>query len=198
MIELLDYHGYGNSRLNSGSATAKKTFIGQYSDSETSLSYLNARYYDPARGQFMSEDSVFLGMGTSKVDLLLLLSDPQSQNSYGYGRDNPISSSDPTGKSWWTGFQGFAVGAVTALAVGVAVSAAIATLPISGPALAVMAVAGGLGTVAAVADSVMTTNRAHTSGLWPINCDGASTHIKNGLRNLLAGVGFPRLDWFKN
>ena len=101
MTELLDYHGYGNTRLTSGSATAKKTFIGQYADDETSLSYLNARYYDPARGQFMSQDSVFMGMGTDRNMLLMLLLDPQSQNSYTYARNNPIVLKDASGKCIW-------------------------------------------------------------------------------------------------
>ena len=55
--------------------------------------FLNARYYNSAQGQFLSEDPVFLGDPKSQV-----LTDPQSLNSYSYANDNPIVKSDPSGK----------------------------------------------------------------------------------------------------
>jgi RHS repeat-associated protein len=39
----------------SGSNEAKQ-FISQYEDPETNLSYLQARYYDGSKGEFLSED----------------------------------------------------------------------------------------------------------------------------------------------
>jgi len=54
---------------------------------------LQARYYDGSKGQFLSEDPVFLGDPKQQV-----LTDPQSLNSYSYANDNPITKSDPTGK----------------------------------------------------------------------------------------------------
>ncbi|MBI5793634.1 hypothetical protein HZA87_00910, partial [Candidatus Uhrbacteria bacterium] len=104
MIELLDYNPYGNERISwssssaDGSAQSQKTYIGEYSDDESGLSYLNARYYDPARGQFLSQDTVYLslGSGTDKREQVALL-DPQSQNSYSYGRGNPIGFIDADG-----------------------------------------------------------------------------------------------------
>src|SRR3989344_78036 len=59
--ELLDYYPYGKIRIDnkvSGYAEQRK-FIGQEYDAETGLNYLNARYYDGARGQFVSEDPMF-------------------------------------------------------------------------------------------------------------------------------------------
>jgi len=104
MIELLDYYPYGTERLSwsstsdDGEADTQKTYIGEYSDEETSLSYLNARYYDPQRGQFLSQDAVYLslGSGTDNREQIALL-DPQSQNSYSYARDNPITLKDVKG-----------------------------------------------------------------------------------------------------
>jgi len=104
MIELLDYNPYGTERSSwsstsdSGEAEVSKTYIGEYSDDETSLSYLNARYYDPERGQFLSQDSVYLNMGTDDKRTMVLLLDSQSQNSYSYARDNPIILKDPGGE----------------------------------------------------------------------------------------------------
>jgi RHS repeat-associated protein len=54
---------------------------------------LQARYYDGSKGEFLSEDPVFLGDPRQQV-----LTDPQSLNSYSYGNDNPITKSDPTGR----------------------------------------------------------------------------------------------------
>src|SRR5712671_790038 len=53
---------------------------------------LQARYYDGSKGEFLSEDPVFLGDPKQQV-----LTDPQSLNSYSYANDNPITKSDPTG-----------------------------------------------------------------------------------------------------
>jgi hypothetical protein len=65
---------------------------------------LNARHYDGGRGQFLSEDPTFLAVADpNKLKQLTgqeqraLLADPQQQNSYSYGRGNPIVNKDPTG-----------------------------------------------------------------------------------------------------
>jgi RHS repeat-associated protein len=54
---------------------------------------LQARYYDSGKGEFLSEDPVFLGDPKQQV-----FTDPQSLNSYSYANDNPITKSDPTGR----------------------------------------------------------------------------------------------------
>ena len=104
MIELLDYNPYGTERISwsssstDGEAEAAKTYIGEYSDDETSLSYLNARYYDPVRGQFLGQDVVFVNLGTQDKRGVMLLLDPQLMNSYQYGRGNPIAFEDSSGE----------------------------------------------------------------------------------------------------
>src|SRR5262249_5499888 len=45
------------------------------------------------KGEFLSEDPVFLGDPKQQV-----LTDPQSLNSYSYANDNPITKSDPNGR----------------------------------------------------------------------------------------------------
>src|SRR3989338_7381891 len=47
----------------SGAGEGQRKFIGQYYDEDTELSYLNARYYDGARGQFTSQDPTHLAIG---------------------------------------------------------------------------------------------------------------------------------------
>src|SRR5262245_7773811 len=63
---------------------------------------LNARYYNPTQGQFISQDPSFLSIGDLNLvkqvtgrDQQTFLADPQLANSYSYGRDNPITQKDP-------------------------------------------------------------------------------------------------------
>ena len=60
----------------------------------------------------MSEDPVFLNIGTQKFDNNLL-SNPQSQNSYSYALNNPILKRDPDGRC----VEDLCVGEVTLLSV---------------------------------------------------------------------------------
>ncbi|WP_152990326.1 DNRLRE domain-containing protein [Sphaerimonospora mesophila] len=60
-------------------------FLGKTEDDSTGLTYLSARYYDPAIAKFISTDP------------LLDLRKPQWANPYGYAGNNPIGASDPTG-----------------------------------------------------------------------------------------------------
>src|SRR6266700_3889404 len=93
VVQTLDYFPYGATRVSSniGAADSSRKFIGQFAD-QSNLDYLNARYYDPARGQFLSEDSTFWALPSN------ILADPQQMNSYNYARGNPIRFSDPEGK----------------------------------------------------------------------------------------------------
>jgi RHS repeat-associated protein len=58
-------------------------------DALSGLNYMHARYQDPQRGQFLSEDPVFWGKQN--------LTDPQSLGAYSYAEDNPVSREDPSG-----------------------------------------------------------------------------------------------------
>jgi RHS repeat-associated protein len=60
---------------------------------------LTNRYYDPARGQFLSEDPTFWSTKQN-------LANPQSLNSYSYADGNPITKSDPDGLSTKTAMAG--------------------------------------------------------------------------------------------
>jgi RHS repeat-associated protein len=100
VAQWFDYGPYGSliASTNTGSTTAARGYIGEFTDQST-LSYLNARYYNSGQGQFTSQDPMFLG--DPKGQMLI---DPQSLNSYSYAGDNPITKSDPTGKFWWKEF----------------------------------------------------------------------------------------------
>ena len=94
VVQTLDFYPYGATRISSAISTReRRQFIGRFTD-DSSLSYLNARYYASDRGQFLSEDPMFLGNPKDQS-----LSDPQSLNSYSYSEDNPITKKDPTGRT---------------------------------------------------------------------------------------------------
>jgi RHS repeat-associated protein len=95
LVQLMDYYPYGATRIATSTypTNEKRQYIDQFSDAQTNLNYLNARYYSPTQGQFLSEDPVF--WGDSKAQLLM---DPQSFNTYSYSEDNPIVREDPLGK----------------------------------------------------------------------------------------------------
>ncbi|MCX6757958.1 MAG: FG-GAP-like repeat-containing protein [Candidatus Nomurabacteria bacterium] len=89
----LDYNPFGDIRVDNHSTfNSKEKFIGERFDDDTGLNYLNARYYNSANGQFVSEDPMFWSMPKE------YFTDPQQWNSYSYARNNPISLSDPSGK----------------------------------------------------------------------------------------------------
>jgi RHS repeat-associated protein len=96
-VQTLDYYPYGSLRLNTRSTNLdeKRKFTGHEYDSEVGLTYMGARYYDGARGQFLSQDPAYLAIHARNTDLV---SDPQQLNSYSYGRGNPLAYKDSDGK----------------------------------------------------------------------------------------------------
>ncbi len=75
------YTPYGSSRYTSGTFPTEFGFTGYRADTITGLNYANARYYDPAAGQFTSADP------TSGSGL----------NRYAYAGGSPETKTDPTG-----------------------------------------------------------------------------------------------------
>lgn len=74
---------YGTPEGSTGTATTPMAFAGQYTDSQSGLQYLRARFYDPATGQFMTKDPLAAVMRTS----------------YGYANQSPLHYVDPSGMS---------------------------------------------------------------------------------------------------
>ncbi|OGJ13621.1 hypothetical protein A2554_03750 [Candidatus Nomurabacteria bacterium RIFOXYD2_FULL_35_12] len=92
-IQTLDYFAFGEQRINDKAGTFDEQieYAGSEYDGNTSLNYMNARYYNGNQGRFISEDAMFWALPME------LLVDPQQQNSYSYARNNPIVNRDPTG-----------------------------------------------------------------------------------------------------
>jgi RHS repeat-associated protein len=80
-----EYSAFGAPVASSASVANIHGYGGHVTD-ETGLVYMNARYYDPRLGRFLSPDS-----------LVPSAEDPQALNRYTYVYNNPISNTDPTG-----------------------------------------------------------------------------------------------------
>jgi RHS repeat-associated protein len=84
------YAPYGQQSeqaINPLTPSEPKGFIGERTDPETGLTYLNARYYDVALGRFLSPD-------------WWEITDPAvGTNRYAYALNDPINKSDPNGHS---------------------------------------------------------------------------------------------------
>ena len=79
-----DYTPFGSTLL--GAQQNGPGFTGHVADPDTSLTYMQARYYDPSIGQFLSVDPVLPATGSVS-----------SLGAYAYAENNPIRYVDPTG-----------------------------------------------------------------------------------------------------
>lgn len=78
------YNPFGKRR-SGGELDSDRGWLGQVEDDTTDLAYLNARYYDPNIGTFISPDPLYF------------IGRPQTLNPYAYGLNNPATMSDPSG-----------------------------------------------------------------------------------------------------
>ncbi|MDH5633499.1 MAG: RHS domain-containing protein [Gammaproteobacteria bacterium] len=84
------YESYGLRRLKEpNSATNTRYFTGHPEDSNTGLTYMGARYYDPTIGRFLSTDPVHYQEGNH-----------HTFNRYSYAANNPYKYIDPDGEQF--------------------------------------------------------------------------------------------------
>jgi len=83
VVKSYTYDAYGNTE-STGSFVNSFAYTGAVIDTETNLYYMNARYYDPATGRFISEDN-YRGDGEAFWHL------------YVYCDGDPVNNADPTG-----------------------------------------------------------------------------------------------------
>jgi RHS repeat-associated protein len=79
------YLPYGAPRGAANKIPGDRGFLGKVQDTSTGLDLLDARYYDPSIGRFLSPDPV------DNNDK------PTDANPYAYAADNPVTFSDPNG-----------------------------------------------------------------------------------------------------
>jgi len=85
LTQTYTFNAFGNLTTSSGSLSNPFQYTGREFDSETGLLYLRARYYDPAKGRFISEDPLQFEAGS---------------NFYIYSGENPVGRVDPFGFDW--------------------------------------------------------------------------------------------------
>ena len=68
-------------------------FTQHYEDPESSLIFMQARYYDPELGRFISPDTIVQSA-----------ENPQTFNRYAYAGNNPVNNVDPSGHGWFKKF----------------------------------------------------------------------------------------------
>jgi RHS repeat-associated protein len=88
IIATYDYAPYGQAVASMSGAPDGPGYTGHVNDPETGLVYMQARYYDPAVGRFLSVDPVGVSPG-----------DGFGFNRYAYVNNNPITNIDPTGRN---------------------------------------------------------------------------------------------------
>ncbi|WP_412545838.1 RHS repeat-associated core domain-containing protein [Maricaulis sp. MIT060901] len=82
-----DYTPFGEARQRPAANDNDEGYTGHISDSDTGIVYMQARYYDPAIGRFLSSDPVGFASGG-----------PAYFNRYAYVGNNPLNATDPTGE----------------------------------------------------------------------------------------------------
>jgi RHS repeat-associated protein len=83
-VQRTAYEPYG-ARRGQDLTAINRGWLGQVEDAGTGLTYLNARYYDPAIGRFLSPDP------------LMDPGDPRTLDPYRYADNNPVVYTDRTG-----------------------------------------------------------------------------------------------------
>lgn len=85
------YDAWGNMKDTKGEPTIREInpirYRGYVYDTETSLYYLQSRYYDPFAGRFLNAD-IYCDTGTGT---------PLSTNMFAYCENNPVNYLDPNG-----------------------------------------------------------------------------------------------------
>jgi RHS repeat-associated protein len=114
------YGPYGEQLLDPAANRDATGFTGHVEDAATSLTYMQARYYDPVIGRFLSTDA-------AQFDV----ENPSTFNRYSYVGNDPVNAIDPSGNEAITlGFlivtvgEFLAVTGIAALGTAVLVSAA--------------------------------------------------------------------------
>jgi len=83
------YTPFGESTLNPAANDNQGGFTGHIKDKDTGLNYMQARYYDPVIGRFLSIDPVTFTQSGN----------PAHFNLYAYAFNNPINMVDPDGEN---------------------------------------------------------------------------------------------------
>jgi RHS repeat-associated protein len=131
------YEPYGRAHSGGVPEGLELGFTGHVNDTETGLTYMQQRYYEPLAGRFLSADPVTTSFKNG--DLF---------NRYSYAYNNPYRFKDPDGRF---GIPGALAGAAIEAIAQYAVTGSVSDYKAIAVAAAVGAVTGGVGSYAAKA-----------------------------------------------
>ncbi|MCL4872351.1 MAG: RHS repeat-associated core domain-containing protein [Anaerolineae bacterium] len=80
------YQPYGSGRTSPPTTLTERGYTGHHENRDIGLTYMNARYYIPGLGRFLTADTIVPAPAN-----------PQSHNRYSYVLGNPLVLVDPTG-----------------------------------------------------------------------------------------------------
>ncbi|PKQ25462.1 MAG: hypothetical protein CVT64_09655 [Actinobacteria bacterium HGW-Actinobacteria-4] len=176
------YTPYGASRGGDQFVEQDRGWLGQTEDHDTDLIYLNARYYDPALGRFLSPDP------------LRDLQRPETFDSYAYAFNNPTVFVDASGLFGWGDFTGWVSdhkeAIVVGLVVAVAVVVVVATCGAAAPALA--------GAAGAIMTSGAIMSGAAVAGGTAITVGGSTAAIATVSAVTLGVTAAVAVDTYQN
>ncbi|HEU5254111.1 MAG TPA: RHS repeat-associated core domain-containing protein [Solirubrobacterales bacterium] len=95
----LTFSAYGEIAAVGGIRTTPLGYAGQYTDDDTRLQYLRARFYDPLSSQFLSSDPI----------------KEMTKSPYGYVHSNPVNGTDPSGLFGFDDVKDFATSTLDSL-----------------------------------------------------------------------------------
>jgi RHS repeat-associated protein len=93
LLARYDFEPFGvqcGSARGTGTPPETIQFAGKERDTDTTLDYLGARYYEAVSGRFIAVDPV--------LDIDAALTDPQRWNRHAYAANNPFRYIDPDGR----------------------------------------------------------------------------------------------------
>lgn len=85
LAQTYTYDSFGKQTSSSGSLTNPFQYTAREFDSEVSLYYYRARYYDPSAGRFLSEDPFWIDIPDARI------------SAYAYVSNEPTTVTDPLG-----------------------------------------------------------------------------------------------------
>jgi RHS repeat-associated protein len=171
-----EYTVFGDNLPAANAGRDLPSFAGHVQDSTTGLHYMQARFYEPATGRFLSIDPVGFSADA-----------PQMFNRYSYALNDPVNMIDPDGE-----FAHLVVGFGIGLAVDIAVQTVVEQKSFSDINVKQALVAGGIGALSGGAGGVTAkgvASLARAAGARGTNLRTAAPKSLQGLGNGLVAGG---------
>ncbi|MBI2519947.1 MAG: hypothetical protein HYV97_06010 [Bdellovibrio sp.] len=171
--KLLSIRDHNNQETSFPVLTPYLTYTNRESDIESGLYYYRARFYDPVTGRFQQADPA-----PGKLSAPITVG-----NKYIYTGNNPITRTDPSGKSFWS--------TIASVAIAVVVTAALPEILIAAVVIAVFDPAMGLSIGAAALNLSaygQAINLVGTGNLAELHFYEGTPYIKNSVLPEMLGV----------